>query len=291
MNSVSCSFLWREPGTTELTDVLCRLRRLLMAEVYGDTSRVMDYYGNGTDMADFPFNFLLVERLKSSADLDGNILQSVIGEWREAQPNDTWANWVLGNHDQPRVASRVGEEAADALNMLLLTLPGTPVTYYGEELAMTDVEVASSQRQDPAGRDPQRTPMQWSAEANAGFSEAAPWLPINANYKEVNVETQQAADTSHLKVYRALQRLRSGAGAESLTAGEYKELLVTDKVRKRGQVVYRPVRLLRSLVFNCCLCLLFIWCSVWLYSLVALQWCQCNSAWWTWLLLSTLVTL
>ncbi|KAF0298401.1 Maltase 1 [Amphibalanus amphitrite] len=204
--------------------------RLLMAEVYGETSRLMQYYGNGTDMADFPFNFLLVERLKSSADLTGTSLQSAIDEWRHAQPNDTWANWVLGNHDQPRVASRVGEEAADALNMLLLLLPGTPVTYYGEELAMTDAEIAPPQRQDKAGRDPQRTPMQWNAEAHAGFSAAEPWLPVNSNYREVNVETQLAADTSHLKVYRALQKLRSGAGAESLTAGDYTELVVSDKI-------------------------------------------------------------
>lgn len=204
--------------------------RLLMAEVYGNTSQVMTYYGNGTNMADFPFNFLLVERLKSSADLSGTKLHSVIDEWRSAQPNGTWSNWVLGNHDQPRVASRVGEEAADALNMLLLLLPGTPVSYYGEELAMTDFAVPRALQKDKAGRDPQRTPMQWSAEANAGFSAGEPWLPVNTNFAVVNVEAQLAAETSHLKVYRALQRLRAGAGAESLTAGEYRELLVTDQI-------------------------------------------------------------
>ena len=215
---------------------VCYRLRLLIAEVYGETSRVMEYYGNGTNMADFPFNFVLVERLRSPADLNGTDLQSAIAEWRTAQPNDTWANWVLGNHDNPRVASRVGEEAADALNMLLLLLPGTPVTYYGEELAMTDAEVAPSQRQDPAGRDPQRSPMQWSAEANAGFSEAQPWLPVNSNYKEVNVEMQQAAEDEPSEgVPRPAAAPRRRAGAESLTAGEYKELLVTDKVSHDGE--------------------------------------------------------
>lgn len=204
--------------------------RLLMAEVYGETDQVMEYYGNGTNLADFPFNFLLVERLKTAADLSGTGLQTVVSEWRDSQPNGTWANWVLGNHDQPRVASRLGEEAADALNMLVLLLPGTPVTYYGEELAMTDAEIAPEQALDPAGRDPQRTPMQWSAEPNAGFTtaNATPWLPVNANFGAVNVAAQLEADASHLQVYRQLQRLR--AGSESLTAGSYAELVVDEKI-------------------------------------------------------------
>jgi len=200
--------------------------RLLMAEVYGDTERVMEYYGNGTNLADFPFNFLLVERLKSSADLTGTNLQAIIGEWRDAQPNGTWANWVLGNHDQSRVATRVGEEAADALNMLLILLPGTPITYYGEELAMTDADIPAA-GQDPAGRDPQRTPMQWSAADGAGFSSADPWLPINTNYREVNVETQLAADASHLLVYKKLLKMRRTS--DSLTVGSYTELVADDK--------------------------------------------------------------
>ncbi|XP_037070929.1 maltase A3-like [Pollicipes pollicipes] len=203
--------------------------RLLMAEVYGETSNLMEYYGNGTNLADFPFNFLLVERLKTAADLTGTGLQAAVSEWRDAQPNGTWSNWVLGNHDNSRVASRVGEEAADALNMMLLLLPGTPVSYYGEELAMTDGEVPPARVRDPAGRDPQRTPMLWSGEENAGFSSGGvPWLPVNANFREMNVEAQLAADASHLKVYRQLQRLR--ASTDSLTAGNYTELLVDEQI-------------------------------------------------------------
>lgn len=202
--------------------------RLLMAEVYGKTETVMQYYGNGTNMADFPFNFLFVDRLKSAADLTGTNVQAIVAEWQDAQPNGTWANWVLGNHDQPRVASRVGEEAADALNMLLLLLPGTPVTYYGEEIAMTDAEVPAAAAKDPAGRDPQRTPMQWSAEANAGFTTGTPWLPVKDNYQVVNVEKQLEEEQSHLQVYRALQKLRRDS--DSLTAGDYKELVVNEKI-------------------------------------------------------------
>ena len=81
-------------------------------------------------------------------------------------PDGAWPNWVLGNHDRSRVASRVGPEQARVAAMLLLTLRGTPTLYYGDELGLPDVAIPPERVQDPweeAGRDPARTPMQWSA--------------------------------------------------------------------------------------------------------------------------------
>jgi len=79
-------------------------------------------------------------------------------------PDWAWPNFQLGNHDVGRVASRLGSDLVDAMNMIYMLLPGTPITYYGEELGMVDAKLASPTDK----RDPARTPMQWSKEANAG---------------------------------------------------------------------------------------------------------------------------
>lgn len=116
-------------------------------------------------------------------------------------PASAWANWVLGNHDHSRVATRMGKDWLNAANMLLLTLPGTPLVYYGDEMGMHDVKILWEETVDPAGirqgrykyekysRDPQRTPMQWSGEQNAGFSTGnKTWLPVSPDYSERNVK-------------------------------------------------------------------------------------------------------
>jgi glycosidase len=105
--------------------------------------------------------------------------------------------------------------------MMVMLLPGTAITYYGEEIGMEDTFITWEQTQDPAGcnfgeeayqnysRDPERTPMQWSSESNAGFSTGeSTWLPVNENYPTLNVEVQQAAEASHLTVYKTLVQLR-----------------------------------------------------------------------------------
>lgn len=127
----------------------------------------------------------------------------------------------MGNHDQRRVGSRYGEDRIDLMNMLQMFLPGVSITYQGEELGMTDGYISWEDTRDPAAcnsnetiyqqftRDPARTPMQWSSEANAGFStNSSTWLPINPNYVTVNVAAETAADTSHLKLYKQLVDLR-----------------------------------------------------------------------------------
>jgi alpha-glucosidase len=116
---------------------------------------------------------------------------------------------VLGNHDRPRVASRVGAAQARVAAMLLFTLRGTPTLYYGDELGMPDVEIPAELVQDPfaaAGRDPARTPMRWSGEPGAGFTAGEPWLPFGD--LALNVAAQREDQRSMLNLHRALIALR-----------------------------------------------------------------------------------
>jgi alpha-glucosidase len=138
---------------------------------------------------------------------------------------------VLGNHDQPRVATRIGEKQARVAAMLLLTLRGTPIIYYGEEIGMTNVPIPPEQVMDPwqkntpglgLGRDPMRTPMQWDGGEHAGFSTATPWLPVAEDFPSRNVEAQREDKTSILRLYRALIALRQSEPA--LTDGTYQSL-------------------------------------------------------------------
>lgn len=108
----------------------------------------------------------------------------------------------------------------DVVNMLDQLLPGTAVTYYGDEIGMEDnMKIPCNESHDPAGcqdgvnlggsRDPERTPFQSDASTNAGFSSGRPWLPINENYLQVNAEAETADPRSHLSVYKKLLQLRT----------------------------------------------------------------------------------
>ena len=127
-------------------------------------------------------------------------IASAISEYEGALPHKAWPNWVLGNHDQPRITSRIGTEQAKVAALLLLTLRGTPTIYYGEEIGMTDVPIPFEEVQDPQGlnmpdknlsRDPGRTPMQWDSTEYAGFASSKPWLRLASNYTVVNVARQK----------------------------------------------------------------------------------------------------
>jgi alpha-glucosidase len=135
---------------------------------------------------------------------------------------------VLGNHDQPRVASRVGSAQARVAAMLLLTLRGTPTLYYGDEIGLHDVAIPPGLVQDPweknvpglaLGRDPERAPMPWDTAQNAGFSTGAPWLPVTPDYQTINVASQRHDPTSMLMLYRRLIALRRATPA--LAVGTY----------------------------------------------------------------------
>src|SRR5213078_2703810 len=142
-----------------------------------------------------------------------------------------------GNHDRPRIASRVGKGQAAVAAMLLLTLRGTPTIYYGDELGMRQVEISRGRVRDPfernvpgigVGRDGCRTPMQWDATSNAGFSRALPWLPIGQDFRHENAENQRRDPTSMLSLYRRLIALRRARRA--LSMGSYRPLKAAENV-------------------------------------------------------------
>ena len=130
---------------------------------------------------------------------------ALIDRYEAALPEGAWPNWVLGNHDRSRVASRVGAAQARVAAMLLLTLRGTPTLYYGDEIGMADVPIPPERVVDPgAGRDPVRTPMQW--DADGGFTAGEPWLPYGD--LAVNVAAQRDDPRSMLTLHRRLLALR-----------------------------------------------------------------------------------
>jgi alpha-glucosidase len=135
--------------------------------------------------------------------------------------------FCLGNHDQSRIATKAGERLTRLAATLLLTVPGMPSIYYGDEIGMTDKIIEPHQVMDPFeknlpnegfGRDPERTPMQWDDSEGAGFSDAKPWLPLGDN-KNVNVAQQISDDDSLLNLYRKLIEVRKKSKA--LTRGSF----------------------------------------------------------------------
>ena len=194
--------------------------RVLIGEIYNTVERLMPYYGEGGAGCHFPYNFQLI-RLPWEA----RALDAAIRRYESLLPPGAWPNWVLGNHDRHRVASRVGPEQARVAAMLLLTLRGTPTVYYGDEIAMHDVEIPSNRVHDPweknlpgqgLGRDPERTPMQWDASPNAGFSTGDPWLPVADDFDRINVDAQRRDPRSMLAVHRRLLALRRAEPALSI---------------------------------------------------------------------------
>lgn len=124
--------------------------------------------------------------------------------------------FALSNHDQSRIVTRFGREQARLMAMFLLTQPGLPTMYYGDEIGMEDGTILPHQVQDPSGknnpmggRDPERTPMQWSSGDHAGFTTHVPWLPVAKSAHLYNVEREQHDDDSFLSLYRALLTIRS----------------------------------------------------------------------------------
>jgi alpha-glucosidase len=204
----------------EVFDIVRKLRqvaneypeRVLIGEIYLPIERLVAYYGQDGDGVHLPFNFQLVTQPWSA-----RVLAEVIEGYEAALPAGAWPNWVLGNHDKPRLATRIGAEQTRVAAMLLLCLRGTPTIYYGEEIGMHDVPVPPQRRQDPQGkgmpgagmeRDPYRTPMQWSAKHAAGFSDVDPWLPVAEDYRQCNVRAERDDPASLLTLYRRLIELR-----------------------------------------------------------------------------------
>jgi alpha-glucosidase len=206
--------------------------RMMVGETYVPNETLMKYYGTPEKREiHLPFNFQLILAKWQAAGV-----RKMVDDYEAVLPTDAWPNWVLGNHDQHRLATRVGADQARVANMLLLTLRGTPTCYYGDELGMENVPIPAHKIQDPpavnqpeiahiVGRDPERTPMQWDDSPNAGFS--APdvkelWLPLAPDYKEKNVARELEDPRSFLNFYRKLVATRKASPA--LVIGDYRSL-------------------------------------------------------------------
>ena len=186
-------------------------------------------------------------------------LKSIIRTWDEAVGERGWVSTYLGNHDLPRLVSRFGDDgryrrpSAKMLATLVLTLRGTPTIYQGDEIGMTNVpfrsienyrdiqslnyyRAATSAGNDPEqaldvlarlSRDHARTPMQWSDDAYAGFTTGTPWIMVNPNAAQINVQEQQDDEHSVLRYYRQIIQLRKDHPA--LTYGTYEPFAEADR--------------------------------------------------------------
>ncbi len=172
--------------------------------------------------------------------------------WEHSFADKGWLSIFLANHDSPRMLSKFGDDrpefreySAKLLNTFLLTMRGTPYCYFGDEIGMRNIyfdkieqykdiaaingyKKAQSEGQDLTkflanlrvfSRDNGRTPMQWNCEVNAGFSQQTPWIPVNEDYTEVNVEIQEKDDNSVLNHFRRLTNLR--LNSDVLVYGKY----------------------------------------------------------------------
>ena len=201
--------------------------RVMIGEIYLPNEQLATYYGEDGDECHLPFNFQLID-----VEWDAQVVGQAIEAYEACLPQGAWPNWVLGNHDRPRVSTRAGADQARVAKMLLLTLRGTPTIYYGDEIGMENVDVPPEYVQDPPavlqpeiahaiGRDPVRTPMQWDASQYAGFTTAAdgPWLPLADDYETVNVAKEREDPHSMLAMVRLLVHLRRAEPA--LHGGSY----------------------------------------------------------------------
>ena len=205
-------------------------RRILLGETHVRKLDLMaSFYGKGEDELHLAFNFPFVY-----ADF-GPGLAEVVAETERLLPKTSWPVWTASNHDAGRFRTRwcAGDEARTRLALMaLLTLRGTPVLYYGDEIGMAEVELRPEDLRDPVGlrrwpddigRDPMRTPMQWGPVAGAGFSDpaAVPWLPLG-DFETCNVEDQRADPNSVLSFTRELIAVRRRL--PDLRAGRYERL-------------------------------------------------------------------
>jgi alpha-glucosidase len=213
--------------------------RYMVGETFLATPRKAIFY-TGRDKAHAAFNFSF-----TGQPWNAEKMRRAIQEWEELNGPDGWPNYVLNNHDTRRSASRYhfadDDVRAKAAAMLLLTLRGTPFLYYGEEIGMRDVSMKYSEIMDPPGklywpifpgRDGCRSPMQWDASVQAGFSPARPWLKVHPAFRERNAAEQQADPDSLLNFYQTMVKLRREHA--SLHRGSY--TLISDT--PRGVLAY-----------------------------------------------------
>jgi alpha-glucosidase len=199
--------------------------RVLLGEVDTSGDKLPGFYGDERHRRlHLPLNYGL-----GDSQWDESSLRRTIQTYLDRVPPHAWPDWVIGSHDKPRVASRVGSAQARVAAMLLFTLPGTPILYAGDEIGMENGTVPPARVRDPferrlpgygLDRDPYRVPMRWEGGERAGFTSGEPWLPISGGESgRCNVAAQSRDERSLLALYRRLIAFRSGE--PMLSAGSY----------------------------------------------------------------------
>jgi alpha-glucosidase len=201
----------------KLREVADQNNAVLVGETYtSNRDELKQYYGDHNDEIQMPMDFMFctVNRL-SPVEFRKQIAN--------AESTGGWPVYVIGNHDMPRSYVRYGDgehndQIAKLMAGMYLTLRGTPILYYGEELGMENGDPTRKEDvKDPIGiagwpeekgRDGERTPMQWRDAPHAGFSQSAPWLPVPSSYKTHNVASEEQDPGSVLEFYRHLLGLR-----------------------------------------------------------------------------------
>lgn len=217
----------------ELTDVVAKYTdRIMIFEDYPDgvfTTRdqYLGFYGVNPAVS-MPFNFEGIGR-EFTASSYRNFITQFQGYLDSTLHVPVYC---FGNHDQPRLVSRVGERQARLMAVMQATLPGLPVVYYGDELGMKNGIIRPNEEQDPLnkikpglgqGRDPERTPMQWDSGHAAGFTTAQkPWLPLAGQHETCNVAVESKQNDSFLALYRWLLAFRGQSSV--LAEGSYQTL-------------------------------------------------------------------
>uniref|UniRef100_V5I8D9 alpha-glucosidase n=1 Tax=Anoplophora glabripennis TaxID=217634 RepID=V5I8D9_ANOGL len=233
--------------------------RVMMTEAYAAIEKQMLYYGNADGTvkgAHFTFNFGFISSLSKDFTVDDIV--NAIRTWIKNIPDQYTSNWVLGNHDNRRVATRLGRENVDGFNMLTAILPGVMVTYNGEEIGMEDGEVTCEEGYDPqaikdcstfdqTSRDFERTPFHWDGTHNAGFTTGIPWLPVSAKAKDTNLADQNVEGvSSHYNVYKQLMEFRKNF-QKTFALDTASAIKLTDHVVQVGRYVDKDEFIL---VFN-----------------------------------------
>ncbi|MEW9501697.1 glycoside hydrolase family 13 protein [Jeotgalibacillus marinus] len=205
----------------------------------------------------FQFEHLGLWDAETNLELDIVELKKVLSRWQIGLDNKGWNALFIENHDKPRVVSTWGNddeywyESATSMAAMYFLMQGTPFIYQGQEIGMTNVHFESIDDYDDisaknmyrirskegvphedimrilwaSSRDNSRTPMQWSADTNAGFTSAKPWIKVNPNFTNINVEAQQQDEQSILSFYKKMIRLKKEN--DVFTYGTY-DLLLSD---------------------------------------------------------------
>jgi oligo-1,6-glucosidase len=230
-------------------EVFSKYNIATVAEAAGDISRVMKFVDPDRKELNMAYSFEAIDfgylpkeyKMPNPKGYDFVAWKKVYAKWTDAFATRGWGTMYLGNHDQPRMLTRWGNDSPEfrdvsskLLTAFIFSMRGTPFYYYGDEIGMNnikfdkveqynDIELLTNYAQVKAkggdlkrflegmkitSRDNGRTPMQWDNTTNGGFSNAKPWLPVNANYENINVAAQEHDQNSVLNFFRKMTALR-----------------------------------------------------------------------------------